>query len=533
MDRKFLGAVCILFALALFSSNALAEERILRRGSGGEPDTLDPQRSTLAIEAAIIGEFLHGLVKRSAKGNIIPACAESWTISEDGLTYTFKLRDGLKWSDGVPLTSDDFVAGIRRLFDPATAAINSSLFFLIENGRAAVRGEVSLEAVGVRAIDPRQLEIRLLNPEPNFLSMLTGRLITPLPRHTVKLNSDTWVKPGVSLANGPFRLVKWNAHELIVLERNPAYYDADRVKFDKVIYYPTVDLATGVKKFRAGEIDYLRGYPTTDYDRLKSILGDQVKRAPVHSVSYLIPNFEKPLYRDERLLKALSLSIDRRVIAEKVLRGSAAPAWRYTPFTVPGYEAENLPFADTPMSKRRAEAKHLLADAGFDASNPANITINFIAGATGKSVAIALRAMWQQVGIEATIETLEMRVHYSNMDHQKFDLGFSAWIGYDDPYLYLSALVSAEDVISYNSGHYSNQTYDALLAEAITFADRKERFARFASAEKLLLDEVGVIPLYYGTAGSLVAEKLHGYRDNAWGAHGTEYMWFAGDEPLN
>lgn len=533
MGRGFLRTVCMVFTLAIAVVGANAEERILRRGSGGEPDTLDPQKSTLAIEAAIIGEFLHGFVKRDGKGRIVPACAESWVMSEDGLTYTFKLRDELKWSDGVPLTSDDFVAGIRRLFDPATAAINSSLFFLIENGRAAVRGEVPLEAVGVRAIGPQHVEIRLLNPEPNFLSMLTGRLITPIPRHAIERNGDAWIKPGHSVANGPFRLVKWSAHELVALERNPEYYDANNVAFDKIIYYPTTDLATGVKKFRAGEIDYLRGYPTTDYDRLKSILGDQVKRAPVHSVSYLIPNFEKALYRDERLLKALSLALDRRILAEKVLRGSAQPAWRYTPFTVTGYEAADLPFANTPMAERRAEARRLLAETGYGGSNPLRITLNVISGGTGKNVAIALRAMWQQVGIEATIETLEMRVHYSNMDHQKFDLGFSAWIGYDDPYLYLSALVSDEGAISYNSGHYSNETFDALLAEAVTIADRTARFAKFASAEKLLLDDVGVIPLYYGTAGSLVSSALEGYHDNAWGTHASEYMRFNNVEPLN
>lgn len=316
----------------------------------------------------------------------------------------------------------------------------------------------------------------------------------------------------------------WSAHEFVELVRNPKYHKADEVKFDRVIIYPSDNQATGVKQYRAGEVDYQDTYPTSEYAHLRKILGEEVKKTTGLTIGYLIFNFEKPEYQDVRVRRALSLAINREVIAEKVLRGMAVPAYRYTPMTVADYKGDELEFKSVAMEARLDEARALLADAGYSKSNPLRVTYNAISAPDGKTVSLAIRSMWQKIGVETTIDSKEMRVHYANMDHQKFDIGFSSWIGYDDPHQYLSALISTKGEISYNSGHYSNADYDRLIAEGVQIADLEARFAKFAEAEAIMLGDVALIPVYMGSVGNLVKPYLHGYVDNPYDVHISDAM---------
>lgn len=200
--RKPGMVIVCLIAIGIYAPAALADT-VLRRGSSGEPDTLDPHKSTLAVESVIINEFLHGLTKMNQLGQVVPACAAHWDISEDGLTYTFTLRDDLVWSDGAPLTADDFVAGFRRLFNPSTAAINAASLFVIENARAATGGDVAIENIGVRSLGKQQLEIRLAHPEPTFLIKLTSRYTKPVPRHVIEAKGEAWTDGENIVSNGP------------------------------------------------------------------------------------------------------------------------------------------------------------------------------------------------------------------------------------------------------------------------------------------------------------------------------------------
>ena len=507
----------------LLSWSAAAEE-LLRRGSAGEPDTLDPHKSTLAVEASIIEHYLTGLMRVDAEAKAKPGGAVSWEVSEDGLNYEFLLRDDAVWSDGAPVTAEDYVAGFQRLFNPETAAINASLFFVIKNAREATKGEIPVEHIGVKALSPDRLRIELKHPDPLLLQHLTNRVTTPVPRHVVERHGNDWMKPGIVPSNGAFILKTWSAHESVELVRNPRYYAADDVALDGVKIFPSDNAATGVKQYRAGEVDFQDTYPTNDYEHLRKILGDEVKRSTGLTISYLVFNFENPLYQDLRVRRALSLAINREVIAEKVMRGMAVPAYRYTPMTVADYEGDELAFKSMAMEARLSEARALLAEAGYSKANPLKVTYNAISGLDGKAVSLAIRAMWKQIGVETIIDTKEMRVHYSNMDHQNFDIGFSSWIGYDDPHQYLSALISTKGEISYNSGHYSNADYDRLIAEGVEIADLKARFAKFGEAETIMLEEVALIPIYMGSVGNLVKPYLEGYVDNPYDAHISEVM---------
>lgn len=228
--------VCFVIAALLsllVASSAGASEQILRRGNGLEPDTLDPHKSTLEVEGIIIRDFLHGLVKRNGSGELVPACATSWAVSQDGLTWTFTLRDNLLWSDGIPVVAADFVAGVRRLFDPSTAAINATLLYVIQNSRAAASGKVALADIGVEALDDKTVIFHLEHPEPNLLSSLATRISAPVPRHLVAEHGESFTSAGTALSNGPFRLVSWSAHEAVHLVRNSLYYDAKNVKIDR------------------------------------------------------------------------------------------------------------------------------------------------------------------------------------------------------------------------------------------------------------------------------------------------------------
>ena len=265
-----------------------ADPMIFRRGNEAEPATLDPHLSGASWENNIIGDLFVGLTTEDADGKPMAGAAESWTVSPDGLVWTFKLRPGLVWSDGAPLTADDFAFGFQRLFDPKTAAQYASVQYAIKNGEAVNGGKLPPDQVGVRARDARTLEIELANPTPYLLGILTHYTAFPIPRHVFQRYGSEWIKPGHIVSNGAYKLLEWKAHEVIKVVKNPLFYDAKNVAIDEVYYYPTDDQIAALNRFRAHELDAnigTHGFPMSQYAWLQEIMPGQARIFPMSFLS--------------------------------------------------------------------------------------------------------------------------------------------------------------------------------------------------------------------------------------------------------
>lgn len=495
----------------------------LNRGNVAEPDTLDPHKMSTVYENVIGRDIFCAVADYTPDGTIVPACAKSWDISEDGLTYTFHLREGLVWSDGVPVTAADYVAGLRRVFDPATASEQAAILDMIKNGKAISYGEKPVSDLGARVVDDLTFVVELSRPSPGYIFLIGAPRGAPLPRHIYEKFGDEWVKPANIVSNGAFLLEDWRPHDFVHVVKNPTFYDADNVRLEDIYYYPTEDYNAAVKRLRAGELDLNTQIPTQQVDFLRRILPDAVHIVPGLTITYIIVNHEKEEFKDVRVRRALSMAIDRKAITEKVMRMGETVAARMVPDAVRGYSGPDADFITWPMDKRRAEAKRLLAEAGYGPENPLAFEYRIRATADGKRHAIAIVSMWNQIGVKAEILGTEIKVHYADLQGSNFHVADAGWQALDDPENFLYLARTEADVQNY--GNYSSPRFDGLMNEALQIANIEKRYALMAQAEAILLEEQGIIPLYFGTNRNLIASYVRGYADNGGNSHPSRYMW--------
>lgn len=524
MAQKFFRVLGVALLGLSLTVSASAARTSLNRGVSGEPNTLDPHKLKLLSELVILRDLFEGLSKSDAEGNIIPGAAVSWEISEDGKVFTFNLRPNLRWSDGHDLTAEDFVAGYQRLFDPATAAQAAAFLYTIKNGKAVNAGELPVDQLGVSAPDSQTVRIELRSPSPKFPTLLLSAYTSPFPRHAYEAFGDAWVHPENLVSNGPFSLVEWVPHDHITAKRNPYYHDIDNVRLEEVIFHPLLDQGTAMKRYRAGELDIAGGIPIRQVEHLQELLPGQVKIHADMATVYLVPNMEFDGLSDVRVRRALSLSMDRKTLTEKVLKGMGTPAFRFSPPSISDYAAEGLALKDRPMEERREEARDLLQEAGFGPNDPLSFQLRATDAEFSRSVVIALRAMWKQVGIEVEIHTTEVKTLYSDLSGGNFEIAVASYYGWDDPNEFLSLFTAATGQMSFNYGRYDNPLYDEALDIALDTADLETRHRRMADAEAIMLEDLAVIPIYFPVARTLVSPALTGYIENGLNVHPTEYM---------
>lgn len=500
-----------------------APSTTLLRGNVAEPDTLDPHKMSTVYENVIGRDLFCPVADYTPDGTLIPGCAESWDISDDGLTYTFTLREGLTWSDGVPLVAEDFAAGLRRVMDPATASEQAAILDMVKNAEAVSFGEMPVEELGVRTIDDRTFVVELSRPSPSFLAIYGGPRGSPLPRHVFEKYGDQWVKPGNIVSNGAFVLKDWRPHEFVQVTKNPTFHNAASVKLEEIFYYPTDDYNSAVKRFRAGELDLNTQLPTQQISLLKENMPEAVHIVPGLAVTYVIVNHEQETFKDLRVRRALSLAIDRQVITDKVMRMGETPAYRLTPYSVDNYDGPEDDFKDWSMDKRKEEAVRLLADAGYNKDNPLSFEYRIRASADGKRHAVAIASMWKQIGVKAEILGTEIKVHYADLQESNFSVADAGWQALNNPenFLYLARTEAGLQ----NYGNYSSETFDNLMNEALQIPDIPTRYAKMAEAEGVMLKDQGIIPLYFGTNRDLVAPYVKGFATNAINSHPSRHMW--------
>ncbi|MCB1809505.1 MAG: peptide ABC transporter substrate-binding protein, partial [Candidatus Competibacteraceae bacterium] len=430
-----------LLALAVVVSVNVQAQTVLRIGNVGEPKTLDPHFVSGVWENRIVGDLFMGLTTEGPDASTIPGAAESWTVSDDGLVYTFKLR-AHNWSDGTPVSAEDFVYSMRRILLPATAAEYASLLYTIKNAEAVNSGKAAPEELAVKALDEQTLEITLEAPAPFFIDQLTHYTAFPVPRHVVEKYGNDWVKKGNIVSNGPYVLNEWIPNTHVILDKNPEFYDAANVMIDQVYFDPNEDRSAVQKSFRAGELDIAKDFASDQIDWLRENLPQETHIAPYLGIYYYPINTSKAPFNDKRVRQALSMALNREAITDKVLKTGEVPAYSFVPPGTGNYAAgpSYVSWKDVPYAERVEQAKALLAEAGFGPDNPLQFTLSYNTSENHKRIAIAASAMWKQIGVQAELFNSEVKVHYDRLKQADFDIARAGWIAdYNDPqnFLYL------------------------------------------------------------------------------------------------
>ncbi len=505
---------------------ATTGEKVLTRGFGASPDTLDPQLNFGAREAWIQDDMYEGLVSGDSKGNIVPGAAEKWESSDDGLTWTFHLRDGLKWSNGDPLVAADFVNGLIRTIDPATASDKSYYFsstLSIPGAKEFNAGESKDPAsVGISAPDDKTVVVKLLSPQPNMLNLMGSFHMPPFHKPSFDKFGGDFVKPENIVTNGAFIMTENVPQSHVTLVRNPNYWDAANVKPDKVIYVVTEDDQTELKRYLAGEIDVTNEIPSDQVEKLKGELGGEVRLTPYVETWYISFNLTKPPFDNIKLRQALAYAIDRDTLHNKIVKAGYALNCGYSPDNDPRYKQPHVAECDMPKADREAKAKELYAEAGYGPDKPLTLQIESSDDNTAKRQAEGVALMWKQVlGVEAKVNAQEFKAWLDTFNTGNWEvmndnlvadfLGPESHLGYMRP--------SGE--VGYN---WKNDAYEKQMDVAQAQPDIVKRYEEMAKAERILLDDYLTIPIAMPITRHLVKPYVKGWDDNPLESHPSKLI---------
>lgn len=518
----------LLAALACFACAGLARAEIVyHRGNDADPETLDAHKTSTVAEGHILRDLYEGLVIQDAAGEVAPGAAESWHISPDGKTYTFRLREKGRWSNGDPVTAEDFVFSFRRILDPETGAKYATILYPIRNARALNKAEPGLrpDDLGVRAPDRLTVEITLEQPTAYFLELLTHATGLPLHRPSMLRHGRDFVRPGNLVSNGPYRLEASVPNAGIRLGRNPHFHAAEGVRIDAVVYHPVTDNAAGVRRYRAGELHSLSDLPTDQVPALKRRFGDQVVLSPSLGVWCLVFNLRKAPFDDARVRRALSLALDRETLAERIWNDTMLPAYSLVPPGMAGYaEPPTLEDRELAPFEREDRAKALLEAAGFGPDRPLRVELRYSAGGNNRAMMVAVAAQWRATGVETTFITTDAKTHFAHLrDGGDFDVARYGWSGdYADPQNFLFLLES--DNLGFNAGRYASPDFDRLMRQAAEQPDQDRRTALLREAERVMLGDLPWIPVLHYKSKHLISPRLEGFRPNLAGVAPTRFL---------
>lgn len=501
-----------------------AGQRCFEFGLDLEPATLDSQKANLISESWVIGDLMMGLTTEAPDASPAPGGATSWETSPDGLVWTFHLRRDARWSDGVPVTADDYVFGLQRLLDPKIASIYAYLAYVIEGGQAISEGKAAPSTLGAKALDPYTLQLKLAHPAPYLPELTKHQSFYPAPRHVVEKYGDKWVTPGRYVSNGPYRLVSWRLGDHIGLAKNPAFFDAAHVCFDRVDYFATPDAISVERRIQRGELDATNTFLSNRITRLRSVMPGYVRTHTSLATLYMSFNRAVPALQDLRVRRALSQAVDREFITGKLLRAGQQPAYAFVPPGVANYPGgARTVWAGRPLTARQAEARTLLAQAGYSPGRPLKLEIKTTNNPESLLLAQAVQADWRAIGVDASLVQNDGPVAFSAYANRDFQVGMMVWYAdFNDPMTFLGLLKS--DTGAQNYGDYRNPAYDALLDAADREADAARRGQILARAERLMLADEGTVPIDFTVNRALVNPRITGWVDNAENFHRTRWL---------
>lgn len=536
MSRRLFSLLCSTLFLALLAGTgctpretpAEAGQRTgtLLLGNGAEPADLDPQIVTAYTDMNIMLALFEGLTALDERtGQPVPGVATAWEQTPDGLGWTFHLRPEARWSDGTPLTAEDFVYSFRRILAPSLASEYAYMLYPLKNARALNTGQLTdTIALGVRARDAHTLELTLAEPCPWLLALTAHQAWFPVQRATIEKfgamaqRGTRWTRPENFVGNGAFRLQEWTPNARLVATRNPHYWDAAHTRLQKLVFFPNENLATEEKNFRAGQLHLTYDLPPEKIAAYRATAPNRLRIDPFLETFFLRLNVLRPPLDDVRVRRALALALDRATLCRTVLRDSRLPAVAFTPPDTAGYTAQAaIPFDPS-------EARRLLAEAGYPQGQGfPTLEVQIKSDDIHRSVLEAIQQMWQhELGIQITLAPLEQKTWLANQQAMTYQLCSSRWIGdYVDPNTFLDMWVTGG---GNNETGWTRPAYDRLIAESARTLDTTRRHALQQQAEALLLDEVPVIPIFHGTRVFLKHPAVKNWSASLLGLHRYQYV---------
>ena len=485
---------------------------------GPDPETMDPALNSAIDASNMIIHLFEPLLSMDKDNNVIGGMAETWEVSEDGLTYTFHLRDGLKWSDGSEFTSEDFVYTFKRMADPMTAApYGHDLLCMIKGYDEAENGNV--DALAVSAPDAQTFVVELSYPCVYFDKICAFAALSPVNQVTIEANGESWaIDPATYVCNGPMKIKEWVPGSHILMEKNEDYWNAEAVTADTIKFVLMEDMNAAYSAYKTGEVMFSRDVPTEEIPNLRE--NPEFHVAPILGTYYVSLNLEREYFQDPKVRQALSLALDRQYIADTIMQGTYSPAVNFVGPGVSDAEAGSS-FQDTTIAEYGeffhvddfegdlAKAKELLADAGYP-NGEGFPMIEYMTNDAGYNKALAeyLQSAWGELGINTDIKIIEWASFTPTRRNGDYDIARNGWVyDYDDPSNMLNLFESTN---GNNDGRYNNPEYDALIASARETVDKAEHYSLLHEAEQLLLNDMGMIPIAYNNDFWLQKPELQG-----------------------
>ena len=495
-------------------SGAAPQAAMLVRGGGPDPDSLDPQKARGFEAQSILRDLCEGLTTLDRNAAVAPGVASTWGVSTDGRVYVFKLRREARWSNGEPVVAADFVAGLRRLVDPATASGYAQYIDVIANAGDIVAARKPPEALGVAAPDDGTVVVTLATPAPYLPTLLSHPSACPVHRPTLAAHPEGQARPGVMIGNGAFVLTEWVQGSHILASRNRYYWNNAATRLDAVKYLLIPDENAELTRYRGGELQVTFVVPRGQFDWIKANLADQLHVSPQLTTYYYGFNLRRAPFRDSpKLRRALSLVIDREKLAQLVLRVGELPAYGWVPPGIDHYGAQSFDYRGEPMVARVAEAQRLYREAGYSPDKPLSFELRYNSGEVHTKLAVAIASMWKEaLGTDVRLTQVEFKSLLQDIDRGEVEMFRSSWVGdYNDAYTFAQYLKSDFGV---NLPHYASAAYDALLKRAAAETDATLRRALLEQAERLMLRDHPLLPLYFYVNKHLVKPEVEGWYDN-------------------
>jgi oligopeptide transport system substrate-binding protein len=534
-DKSTRWIIPLLLAVAAFSACsdpsktnvAIGDrEQILHFGNGDEPQDLDPHLTTGIPEFHIQLALFEGVVSKHPKDlSIQPGIAEFWEISENLLTYTFHFRENALWSNGDPVTAQDFVYSWERALRPELGSLYSYMFTYIKNADAFFKGEIDdFNLVGVKALDERTLQVQLQSPTPFFLQILDHHSYYPVHPPTIEKfggmikRGSQWTRPGNFVGNGAFVLKEWKLNRILTVEKSQTYWDAETVKLNEIHFYPIANGSTEERMYRAGQLHVTSGLPSEKISTYRDNNSESLNITAYLGTYFYRFNTRVPPLGDKRVRKALSMSINRSQIVERITKGGQLPAYAISPPNTNG-------FTSTAQVEYDVErARFLLAEAGFpNGEGFPKLEVIYNTSESHRKIAIAIQQMWKKaLNINVTLANQDWQVYLDRESRGDYAISRAGWIGdYLDPNNFLDMFLS-------NGGNnrtgWSSHEYDSLIAAAAKASSKAERFSYFQENERILVEESPIMPIYTYTTTYLLQPSVKGWYHNILNQHPYKYI---------
>lgn len=491
---------------------SLAEKQTLVRNNGAEVQSLDPHKIEGVPESNVNRDLFEGLLISDLQGHPIPGVAEKWE-NKDFKVWTFHLRKDAKWSNGEPVTAQDFVYSWQRLAAPDTASPYASYleYGHIVNVDEIIAGKKKPDTLGVKALDDQTLQVTLSEPVPYFYKLLIHPSMSPVPKAAIEKYGDKWTQPGNMVNNGAYTVKQWVVNERLVLTRNPQYWNNAKTVINQVTWLPIASEVTDVNRYRSGGIDITNNYlPIELFRKLKQDLPKELRITPYMCTYYFEINNKKPPFNDPRVRAALKMGLDRDIIVNKVKNQGDLPAYSYTPPYTDGMKLTKPQWFGWTQEQRNQEARKLLEAAGYGKGKPLSFNLLYNTSDLHKKMAIATASIWKKnLGVNVKLENQEWKTFLDTRHQGNYDVARAGWCAdYNEPTSFLNTMLSGS---SNNTAHYQSPAFDKIMAETLQAPSEQARAELYDKAEQLLDKDSVIVPVYYYMNIRLVKPWVGGY----------------------